>query len=239
MVLKGFRRILPSSPSDEAERSELGLSNNDYAPISKKILNWLPAIELFGEGIFIEVDEEKVEEWEEKNKDRYKLMAEKHKNASWIGHEMFNSENPRFVLLHTLSHLLIKQLTIQCGYSTASVKEKIYSSIAGTDFKMSGILIYTSATDTDGSLGGLVREGYTDRMQTTFENMLQESSWCSNDPLCIEATNQGYLGLNYAACHACALLPETSCEALNSLLDRAAVVGTPDNPEIGFFKEIL
>ena len=104
---------------------------------------------------------------------------------------------------------------------------------------MCGILIYTSATDTDGSLGGLVREGYRDRMQTTFENMLQESSWCSNDPLCIESTNQGYLGLNYAACHACALLPETSCEAMNSLIDRASVVGTPDDSGISYFAGII
>ena len=104
---------------------------------------------------------------------------------------------------------------------------------------MSGVLIYTSATDTDGSLGGLVREGYSDRIGNTLRNMLQESSWCSNDPICIESLNQGYKGLNYSACHACTLLPETSCEALNCLLDRAAITGTPDNQDIAFFKDFL
>ena len=80
---------------------------------------------------------------------------------------------------------------------------------------------------------------YSDRMQTTFENTLQESTWCSNDPLCIESTSQGYMGLNYAACHACSLLPETSCEAMNCLIDRASVVGTPDNRDIAYFKDII
>lgn len=239
MVLQGFRRILPAAVTDPEERRELGLSNDQFSPISKNVRNWLPAIELFGEGIFIQLNEELVNEWEIKNADRYALMAEQHENAKWIGHDMFDGKAPRFVLLHTLSHLIIKQLTAQCGYATASIKEKIYSTIVGEDFNMCGILIYTSATDTDGSLGGLVREGHTDRMQTTFENMLQESTWCSNDPLCIESKSQGYMGLNYAACHACALLPETSCEAMNCLIDRAAVVGTPDDKEIAYFAEII
>ena len=241
MVLQGFRRILPSPVTDQNERVELGLSSAEFCPISRTPLNWLPAIELFGEGIFIELNEEKVQEWEQRNASRYKSMTEKHNsiNAKWIGNGMYDGNAPRYVLLHTLSHLLIKQLTAQCGYATASIKEKIYSTFEGNDFKMCGLLIYTSATDTDGSLGGLVREGYRDRMQTTFENMLQESSWCSNDPLCIESTNQGYLGLNYAACHACALLPETSCEAMNSLIDRASVVGTPDDSGISYFAGII
>lgn len=239
MVLQGFRRILPSATTDPDERRDLGLSNNEFSPISRTPLNWLPAIELFGEGIFLQLDEKKVEEWEVRNASRYVDMAKQHEKAPWIGNGMFNGKNPRFVLLHTLSHLLIKQLTTQCGYATASIKEKIYSTLEGEEFKMCGILIYTSATDTDGSLGGLVREGYSDRMQTTFENMLQESTWCSNDPLCIESTSQGYMGLNYAACHACSLLPETSCEAMNCLIDRASVVGTPDNRTIAYFKNII
>ena len=239
MVLQGFRRILPAAETNPETRKELGLSNNDFAPISRQPLKWLPAIELFGEGIFINLNEEKVQQWEQANYKRYAEMAEKHQNVQWIGNGMFDGRAPRFVLLHTLSHLLIKQLTSQCGYATASIKEKIYSTFENDEFKMCGILIYTSATDTDGSLGGLVREGYPDRMQTTFENMLQESSWCSNDPLCVEATSQGFMGLNYAACHACSLLPETSCEAMNCLLDRASIVGTPDDKNIAYFKEIL
>ena len=239
MVLQGFRRILPVLSSVSDERKEQGLSDSEFSPISRTPLNWLPAIELFGEGVFIELNEKKVSEWEEQNKARYKNLAFRHEKAKWISNGMFDGKAPRFVLLHTLSHLLIRQLTAQCGYATASIKEKIYSTFEGVEYKMCGILIYTSATDTDGSLGGLVREGNPERMKTTFENMLQESSWCSNDPLCIESTTQGFMGLNLAACHACALLPETSCEAMNCLIDRASVVGTPDNKEIAFFKGIV
>ncbi len=239
MVLQGFRRILPSTETDLEERKKQGLSNEEFSPISRGPLNWLPAIELFGEGIFIQLNEGKVQEWEARNKDRYASMAKRHENAEWIGGGMFDESHPRYVLLHTLSHLLIRQLTSQCGYATASIKEKIYSTFVDEEFKMCGILIYTSATDTDGSLGGLVREGYYDRMQTTFENMFQESSWCSNDPLCVESTSQGFKGLNYAACHACTLLPETSCESMNCLLDRAAVVGTPDNKAVAYFENLL
>ena len=104
---------------------------------------------------------------------------------------------------------------------------------------MSGILIYTSATDTDGSLGGLAREGTTERFRNILMSMLQDSSWCSNDPVCIESEAQGYGSMNFAACHACTLLPETSCESFNILLDRAAVVGLPDNRSIGFFGNLV
>lgn len=238
MVLQGFRRILPIHESNPERRCKQGISNSEFSAISRSPLNWLPANELFGEGIFIELNENYVQEWEKTNKERYRKMGERQKD-SWIGEEMFNMERPRYVLLHTLSHLLIRQLASQCGYAAASIKEKIYSTYAGLDHEMCGILIYTSATDTDGSLGGLVREGQTARIENTFRNMLQGSSWCSNDPLCIESTNQGYNGLNYAACHACLLLPETSCESVNCLLDRASVVGTPDNKKLAFFKEQL
>ena len=237
MVLQGFRRILPATESDPDERKKLGI-NNEFSQLSRTPLDWLPAIELYGEGIFIQLDEEAVSAWEKKNLNRYDTMNDR-LDVPWIGNGMFDKFHSRYVLLHTLAHLLIRQLSSQCGYATASIKEKLYSSFTDDSKKISGILIYTSATDTDGSLGGLVREGYTDRLGNTFENLLQEASWCSNDPLCIESTTQGYKGLNYAACYACTLLPETSCEAMNCLLDRAAIVGTPDNKEIAYFCDLL
>ena len=247
MVLQGFRRILPTAVSDSkateisdsAELNKGEVSNAEFSPISREPKNWLPAIELFGEGIFIKLDEDRVSEWEKKHNGRYSAMFARHEKTKWIGHDMFYNGSPRYVLLHTISHLLIRQLSSQCGYAAASIKEKIYSTFKDEDLKMCGILIYTSATDTDGSLGGLVREGYPDRIQTTFENMLQESTWCSNDPLCIESMGQGFGNLNYASCHACSLLPETSCESMNCLIDRASVVGTPDNKDLAYFKGIL
>ena len=104
---------------------------------------------------------------------------------------------------------------------------------------MCGILIYTSSTDCDGSLGGLSREGEGYRLGNTILTMLEEATWCSNDPICVDSKGQGYKSLNLAACHACTLLPETSCEANNCLLDRAAVVGTPENRNIGYFSGLL
>ena len=238
MALQGFRRILPVKEMDEQKAKEKGLYDREFSPLSKEKLRWLPAIQLFGEGIFIELDLSAVEKWELNNHDRYIAMETK-LDMPWIGNDMFNAEKPRYVLLHTLSHLLIRQLTAQCGYATASIKEKIYSTYNGENHEMCGFMIYTSATDTDGSLGGLVRQGHTHRIKETFENLLEEGSWCSNDPLCIESKSQGFKGLNYAACHACTLLPETSCEAMNCLLDRAAVVGTLEDKEVGYFGKLL
>ena len=238
MVLQGFNRIDPSVVRDEEERSRLGLSNNEFAPISKQPLNWLPAIELFGEGIFLKFNNDSLTRWEERNKTYYMKMGI-NLNPDWEWGNAYNYKSPRFVLLHTVAHLLIRQLSSQCGYATASIKERIYSTFNDGSDNMAGILIYTSATDTDGSLGGLVREGQSERINNTFKNLLQESSWCSNDPICIESKNQGFRGLNYAACHACTLLPETSCEHFNCLLDRASVTGLPDNKEIAYFKNLI
>lgn len=237
-VLKGFRRIDPIHESDEKIRIEKGIFDRDYTPISKQDYSWLPAIQMFGEGIFIQFKESAISKWEEEHGNRYKVIAMRNQN-SWIGNNMFDEKHPRYVLLHTISHLLIRQFTSQCGYESASLREKIYSTFCETDEKMCGILIYTSATDSDGSLGGLAREGEGQRLANTIYSMLENATWCSNDPICIDTKGQGFKSLNFAACHACGLLPETSCESANCLLDRAAIVGTPENREIGFFSNLL
>lgn len=234
LALKGFRRVTPAKPEDGAEAYK-GVDLNEFTPVWNKPQSWLPAIEMLGEGIFIVLNEEKIHEWEIVNKDRYLEMG-KRLGKMDIGKGMFSA---RYVLLHTLSHLLIRQLTIDCGYQEAALKERIYSTYPDSDMEMAGILIYTSSSDSDGSLGGLVRQGECDLLETTIRNALQEASWCSSDPLCLESTAQGFNSLNYAACHACTLLPETSCEARNCLLDRAAVVGIPSHTGIGYFEDIL
>ena len=105
---------------------------------------------------------------------------------------------------------------------------------------MNGVLIYLSSSDSDGRLGGLVSAAEeTDLFDRILKNMITEARWCSADPLCSSAKHQGFASLNYAACHACTLLPETSCENQNVLLDRVSVVGKPENPKIGFFGEIV
>ena len=222
-VLQGFKRI---SQDDSA-----------MAPLSRKPLSWLPGIELYGEGIFIRFNEEKVCRWEIMNSSRYKPLV-KRAQESFFVHDKINEGGVRFLLLHTISHLLIRELTLQCGYTSAAIKEKIYSS-RNESMPMCGILIYTASSDSDGSLGGLARQGVTEKIRDTIFSMLENASWCSNDPVCIDSKSQGYGALNYAACHACTLLPETSCECGNLLLDRGAVVGTSDEPEMGYFYNLL
>lgn len=228
MALKGFRRIKPVSEAGD---------ENSFTRVSRERKNWLPAIELRGEGIFIKLDSAKLSEWEKKIGTRYQKLGHNLENAFFSK----NNFSPRYVLLHTLAHLLIRQLVLQCGYSSSSIKERIYSTYPGKQdgIDMAGILIYTSTSDSDGSLGGLVREGITDNIANTVKNMLEEASWCSSDPICIQSEGQGFESLNYAACHSCTLLPETSCEARNTLLDRGAVVGIIDNRGIGYFGDLF
>ena len=235
-ALKGFRRITPVRPEDtEENRDYFGVTNNEFTPVFNKDQGWRPAIEMRGEGIFIKLDSQKILAWEKAVGERYNSMR-KRLGVLNIGKNMFSS---RYVLLHTLSHLLIRQLTIDCGYQEAALKERIYSTYPNEGIDMAGILIYTSTSDSDGSLGGLVRQGEYELFEGTLRNILQEASWCSSDPLCINSNDQGYNSLNYAACHACTLLPETSCESRNCLLDRVSIVGKPDNRSLGYFNAFL
>ena len=239
LALKGFRRIKPEGPetnaSEDEQRDFIGYRQNDCTPLSDEKLDWLPAVELLGEGIFISLNEERLEAWE-KSQEKYYDNLKKRLAESIIVCDNFS---PRYVFLHTLSHLLIRQLTMECGYSGASIKERIYSTYPESNCKRAGILLYTASSDTDGSLGGLVRNAEPDNITPIFKKMLQEASWCSSDPVCMDSKGQGFDSLNYAACHACALLPETSCEMRNCLLDRGAVVGSIHDRGRGYFSSLL
>ncbi len=235
LALRGFRRITPEEPQEDDEAFEGYDLENDCVALSSTPLNWYPAIEMLGEGIFIRLREEKLNKWENENQNFYEPMAQRLR-ASNVNCENFS---PRYVLLHTLSHLLIRQLSVECGYSGAAIKERIYSTYPDSRQKMAGILLYTSTSDSDGSLGGLARNARPEAFESIFRNMLQEASWCSSDPICISSKAQGYSSLNYAACHACTLLPETSCEMRNCLLDRGAVTGSLQNRDRGFFGKFL
>jgi hypothetical protein len=145
---------------------------------------------------------------------------------------------PAQLLIHSFSHLLIRQLSFECGYDSSSLRERLYVSDAA-EHPMCGLLIYTASGDSEGTLGGLVRQGEPGRLDATIRAALANAAICSSDPLCIESEGQGTHSLNRAACHACALLPETSCEEGNLLLDRAVVIGTPDQPDLGFFYGLI
>lgn len=230
MVLRGFKRIRPEYEMDDQK---------SFTSLSKEIMDWLPAIELRGEGIFLSLRTEKVRSWEARSDviNRYQIMSAR--SGQTISKGMGFS--PRYVLLHTISHLIIRQLEMQCGYASASVRERLYCTFPEEPdaLEMAGILIYTSTNDAEGSLGGLVREGTTERFDSTFRQAFEMATWCSSDPLCGQSKGQGLNSLNLAACHACTLLPETSCESRNSFLDRASLIGTLDDPNIGFFGDIL
>lgn len=225
-VFKGFSRINPMNKIDKEE-------------LSTKAVNWLPAIEVYGEGIFLKFNDEIVDKWlkeyGERNKDiikRYHVAMLKRRPK-----EDPKRINPFFTVMHTFAHLLIKKLCFDCGYGSSSLREKLYFS-EDTETRMNGILIYTSSGDSEGSLGGLVRQANASNLGLLVKNAIADAEWCSADPVCSDIGNsigQGPENVNGAACHNCCILPETSCEEFNMLLDRTTIIGTIDNKASGFF----
>ena len=138
--------------------------------------------------------------------------------------------------MHTLAHVIIDQLSLDAGYPAAALRERLY-----VDDDMAGILIYTASSDSAGSLGGVAAMAETDQLGNALAEGLVRLSWCSSDPVCIESRGSGSDALNLAACHACVLVPETSCEKRNSFLDRALLFGTRDggNEAEGIFSEFV
>ena len=142
----------------------------------------------------------------------------------------------RFYLLHTISHLFIRELALECGYNAASIQERIYAKSG--DKPMAGILVYTAASDSDGTLGGLVGLGAPDKLGTILKKALARAETCSSDPLCSDHKHTADWSLHGAACHACAFAAETSCEVGNRYLDRSLVVPTYAVKDAAFFKGV-
>jgi hypothetical protein len=193
--------------------------------------DFLPCVEVFGEGFFIRFSETVVTAWERnpavqaraaRLAARAQLAAARWRPAA---------VSPRYVLLHTLAHLLLRNTAFEAGYSTSALRERLYVTGRPDGPAMAGILIYTAAGDTEGTLGGLVRLGEYERLSNLLLTSVSEAQWCSFDPVCSESTGQGPGGLSLAACHACSLVPETSCVAGNRLLDRRLVM----DDAFGFF----
>jgi len=233
-ALRGFQRIEPTSDGDPYQIV--------CAPISQAPLRWLPAIEVRGEGIYIELDPVVIAEWETTDvvKTRIDLIQKNYLRAC-MNAERTPGELPsaRLVLVHTLSHLMMKQLSLECGYSGSSLRERLYILDDGAGDRCTGFLIYTASSSADGTLGGLVSRGEPEVFEGMLRSAIASARWCSSDPLCIESNGQGVDALNLAACHACALVAETSCERRNMFLDRGLVIGTMDIPAIGFFSSIV
>jgi hypothetical protein len=188
-----------------------------------KNTQFLPAIESLGEGIFISFNADKIKQWI--NQDIQERMAVILKNSQYQDSAFFKKKlkdvfhAAKFILIHTFSHILIKELEFLCGYSAISLNERLY--IDGNI--MQGVLIYTVA-GAEGSYGGLITQAEPDKLAWIIESALQRAKECSSDPVCYHAEEQGVGGLNLAACYSCALLPETSCEELNCFLDRRLLI---------------
>jgi hypothetical protein len=228
-VFTGFSRISP----DTSERRQ------KMDQLSKEAVKWLPAYEVFGEGIFLKFNDEIVTKWREESNDKFTSLHDRYQSAIAARGQIPSNRDVDavFVMIHTFAHLLIKRLCFNCGYGSSSLRERIYYK---NDFenKMTGVLIYTSSGDSEGSMGGLVRQGERDYLAKLVKDSIEDSKWCSADPVCSDIGQSGGQGpnnVNGSACHNCCLLPETSCEEFNSLLDRATVCGTVENPSLGFF----
>lgn len=229
-ALKAFTRLVDAESTTDAKEM----------PLSQNPPHWLPAMEVRGEGVFLRLDESRLDAWEKATAvaARVERMRTAHQRvleqrADDPSQAVPSPATPRMVLLHTLAHVLINEWSLEAGYPSASLRERLY---AADD--MAGVLVYTATSDSAGSLGGLVAQGEPEVLDRTVRSAIRRAEWCSSDPLCMEAEAAGSTGTNLAACHACVMLPETSCEHNNILLDRALLVGTPEDPSVGFFREV-
>ncbi len=232
-ALEAFTRIEP--PDAVADKKRL-------ASLARDEKNWLPAIEVLGEGVFLSLDAALVADWEGRERVRHRAgkIQERHEKALHNSAmrrgetgitDVRSPIDARFVLAHTLAHTLINEWSLEAGYPAASLRERLYVS----DSRV-GLLVYTATSDSAGSLGGLVAQGTHTGLGESLRAAMERISWCSQDPPCMEAEAAGTDSLNLAACYACVMLPESSCETNNTFLDRALLIGEPGYPGTGFFE---
>jgi hypothetical protein len=241
--LYGFTRFEAAATSADGELEDVQLAVHG-APISRDT-DWLPAIEQFGEGIFVHFEEEEIARWlaDDRTKPRHDKLMDGYRY--WA--RRFTGKPPKYpgtayLLMHSLSHALITEIALDCGYPASSLKERVYalsSPTAGGACDCCGILIYTATAGAQGTLGGLV--GTAPRFAQILRNALDRSSICSNDPVCADHEPDGRSGdraTHGAACHGCLLIAETSCEMRNLFLDRNLLVPTMATDGAAFFKVV-
>ncbi|MHB8202905.1 MAG: DrmB family protein [Desulfomonilaceae bacterium] len=237
-ALIGFTRI-------EAPGESLGGAEQDFpqnGPLTSGDPEWVPAGEVKGEGIFLQFREDAIQGW---TKDREVRKREHELLMAWIEWRKVRKLEPynigflgaRYVLLHSFSHAFMRELALECGYAAASMRERIYSAYPDEEGgPMAGVLVYTAASDSEGTLGGLVSLGRTETLGRLIHQALDKMKFCSSDPLCAEhEVRPDGKTLHGSACHACLFAPETSCERGNRLLDRGYLVETLDHKGMEFF----
>lgn len=231
MVLLGFTRVDAPDPDADADEQvnivRLNKTRHD---------SWLPAVEVNGEGVFIEFNKDAISAWLSKTSiaklsTLYKTCYREYcATRKWTN---ITDRDAKYVLLHTFSHLLVKEMSLKSGYSSSAIKERIY---ANDD--MSGILLYTGSSDKEGSLGGLVDLGSINKLLPIIKTAFENALICSNDPECLFNIPTAERA-NGAACHACCMISETSCENGNRLLDRGFVVPLVNREQDSFFRELV
>ncbi len=224
----GFTRINPFSGAMHNIQDSINqLRRRNFRSEEK----WIPGIWNRGEGIFLSFDNNMLKNWS------LNKHVSKHLKALMDRYEQyfdtFQHVNQNFILLHTFAHIIINELSYECGYGSSSIKERLYFS-ASSERPMNGVLIYTTG-DSEGSLGGLVRLGQPEILNKILINGLEKARWCSLDPVCSESSGQGPDACNLAACHNCCLVAETCCENGNRLLDRSLLI----DEKFGYFKDIF
>jgi len=233
LALVGFTRFEAVTPDIDGEyetdvqRAQIALEPQ-----------WFPAVENRGEGVFVQLRPGAVKSWLTRPAVKPRLDALASGHQRWMKDRKSQRPFPGgpYVLLHTLSHLLIQSLAMRCGYPASSIRERIYADGPADRF---GILLYTGSPDAEGTLGGLVQQAR--HLEDHLAQALRMTALCSNDPVCAQhAPGQSMeeRWLHGAACHGCALVAETSCEMRNDYLDRALVVPVLGVPGAAFFQAI-
>jgi hypothetical protein len=231
-ALIGYTRVEAPDESVDIEERPIMVA------LCKGKPEWIPANEVHGEGVFITFNENAVSLWEQRDavKARSEMLENGHRG--WRNSKKLdpNEGYPgvRYAMLHTFAHVLIRELALECGYNAASIRERIYAK-KDEDNAMAGVLLYTAAADSDGTLGGLVELGKKDHLGRLMEQALKRAEICSSDPLCAEHDPGSDRSLHATACHACTFVAETSCERGNRYLDRALLVSTMDTSGAAFF----
>ena len=233
LALVGFTRLEAVMPDingeyeTDVERAQIAIEPT-----------WFPATENRGEGVFVQFKSAAVASWLERPEVRKRLEGLAKGHARWADERKNKRVFPggSYVLLHTLSHLLIQSLSLRCGYPASSLRERIYVDPKDQRY---GILLYTASSDAEGTLGGLVQQAR--HFEEHLAHALRMAALCSNDPVCAQhapGTSMEGRWLHGAACHGCALVAETCCEMRNDYLDRALVVPVLGMPGAAFFRGI-
>ncbi len=228
-VLLGFTRLDASDPDADEQTNIVYLNKG-------KSEKWLPAAEVNGEGIFIVFNKDTIEKWvkDPAISSLSKKYAECYKEFCELkGWNVAIPRDVRYVLMHTFSHHLIKQMSMSSGYSSSAIRERIYF---GKD--MSGILLYTGSSDKEGSLGGLVELGNINQLNILMRDAFQEALLCTNDPECMNNIPAGN-NSNGAACHSCSMISETACENGNRMLDRGLMVPIVGRENQAYFRKLV